>query len=66
MSGIQGSPNKSHFVVRKTGGGENGNLLATGNGVHGVDGRDTSLDHFFGVDTRERVDGLTWKQMKPH
>lgn len=30
------------FVVRKTGGGEDGNLLSSGNRVHGVDGRDTS------------------------
>ena len=36
-------------VVRETGGGEDGNLLTTGDGVHGIDGRDTSGDHFFGV-----------------
>lgn len=40
----------SDFVVRKTGCRENGNLLATGNGVHGVDGRDTGGDHLLGVD----------------
>lgn len=38
------------FVVRKTGRGEDGDLLATGNRVHGVDGGDTSGDHLFGVD----------------
>jgi hypothetical protein len=37
------------FVVGKTGRGEDGNLLATSNGVHGVDSGDTSGDHFFGV-----------------
>ena len=37
------------FVVGKTGGGEDGNLLATRNRVHRVDGRDTGGDHFLGV-----------------
>lgn len=40
---------RSDLVVGKTGRGEDGNLLTTGNGVHGVDGRDTGGDHFFGV-----------------
>lgn len=38
--------------MRKTGGRENGNLLATSDGVHGVDGGDTGGDHFFGVNLR--------------
>jgi hypothetical protein len=38
------------FVVRKTGGGEDGDLLTTGDRVHGVDGRDTCGDHLLGVD----------------
>lgn len=38
------------FVVRETGGGENGDLLAARNRVHGVDGRDTGRNHFFRVD----------------
>lgn len=37
------------LVVRKTGRREDGNLLPTGNRIHGVDGRNTSRDHFFGV-----------------
>jgi hypothetical protein len=37
------------FVVRQTGRGEDGDLLAAGNRVHRVDGRDTSRDHLFGV-----------------
>jgi hypothetical protein len=63
------------FVVRKTGRGEDRDLLTTSDRVHGVDGRDTSRDHLFGVDletlgsanscceevsyTRVRVDGAT-------
>lgn len=42
----------SNFIVRKTGGRENRNLLASGNGVHGVDGGDTGGDHFLGVNLR--------------
>jgi hypothetical protein len=40
---------RSDFVVGKTRGGEDGNLLTTGNRVHRVDGGDTGRDHFFGV-----------------
>lgn len=39
-----------NFVVWETRRGEDGNLLPPGNRVHGIDGRDTSGDHFFGVD----------------
>ena len=45
----------TYFVVRETCGGEDGDLLAAGDGVHGVDSRNTSLDHLFGVNTRIRV-----------
>ena len=38
-----------NLVVRQTGGGEDGDLLTTGDGVHGVDGRDTGGDHFFRI-----------------
>lgn len=41
---------RGNLVVWKTSSGEDGDLLSSGNGVHGVDGRDTSRDHFFGVD----------------
>lgn len=41
---------RGDFVVGKTGGGEDGNLLTTSDRVHRVNGRDTSRDHFFGVD----------------
>lgn len=40
----------SDFIVGKTSCGEDGDLLSSGNGVHGVDGGDTGGDHFFGVD----------------
>jgi len=49
----------TNFVMRKTGSREEGNLLATGNGVHDIDGRDTGLNHFLGVLTLEGVDGLS-------
>lgn len=39
----------SNLVVRQTGGGEDGDLLATSDGVHGIDGGDTGGDHFLGV-----------------
>ena len=39
----------SDFVVRKTSGREDWNLLTTGNGVHGVDSGDTSGDHLLGI-----------------
>ena len=45
--------------MRKTSGRENGNLLATSDTVHGVNGRNTGLDHFFGVNSRVWIDGLT-------
>jgi hypothetical protein len=48
-----------NFVVGQTGGRENGNLLTTSNGIHAINGRDTSLDHLTWVDTRVWVDGLT-------
>lgn len=38
------------FVVGKTGGREDRDLLASSNRVHGVDGGDTGGDHFFGID----------------
>ena len=47
------------LIVGQTSSGEERDLLATGNRVHDVDGRDTSLDHFLGVLTLEGVNGLT-------
>ena len=38
-----------NLVVRQTSGREDGNLLTTSNGVHGVNGRDTSRNHLLGV-----------------
>jgi hypothetical protein len=40
---------RGDLVMRQTGGGEDGDLLATGNRVHRVDGGDTGRDHFLGV-----------------
>jgi hypothetical protein len=37
-----------NFVMGETGSREDGNLLATGNRVHRIDGRDTSGNHFLG------------------
>jgi len=47
-----------NFVVRKTSGREDGNLLTTGNGVHGVDGRDTGGDHLLGVFLQISIQGI--------
>ncbi|KAI6761576.1 hypothetical protein HG531_002129 [Fusarium graminearum] len=48
------------FVVRQTGGREDGNLLSSSNRVHGVDGRNTGRDHFLGKPySRVGVDGRT-------
>ena len=49
----------SNLVVWETGGGKNGNLLTTGDGVHGVDGGDTGGDHFFWVDLT--VSAIVWQ-----
>lgn len=48
---------RRNLVVRQTGGGEDGDFLATRDGVHGVDGGDAGGDHFFGVLAGIRVDG---------
>ena len=45
---------RGNLVVWKTSGGEDGDLLSSGNGVHGVDSGNTSRNHFFGVDLFER------------
>lgn len=37
------------LVMWQTGSGENGDLLATGNGVHCIDSGNTGRDHFFGI-----------------
>mmetsp|Transcript_8763 Transcript_8763/g.12022 ORF Transcript_8763/g.12022 Transcript_8763/m.12022 type:complete len:403 (-) Transcript_8763:296-1504(-) len=46
-------------VMRETGGGEERDLLTTGDGVHDIDGGDTSLDHLLGVVSLERINRLT-------
>lgn len=40
---------RGDFIVRETGGGEDGDLLTTRDRVHGVDCGDAGGDHFFGV-----------------
>jgi hypothetical protein len=57
---------RSNLVVGQTRRREDGDLLATSNRVHRVDGRDTGRDHFFGVHLalsapalRDTVPGLT-------
>lgn len=57
MHALRGLPDQTglstdlcgNFVVGKTGGRKDGDLLTAGNRVHRVDGRDTGRDHFFGV-----------------
>lgn len=48
---------RRNFVVWETGRTEDGDLLATSDGVHGVDGADPGRDHLFGVDAGVGVDG---------
>jgi hypothetical protein len=48
----------TNLIVRETGSGEEGNFLASGNRVHHIDGRNTSLDHFLRVNSFEGVDWL--------
>ena len=38
------------LIVRQTSGGEDGDLLPSGNGVHGINGRNTRSNHFFWID----------------
>ncbi len=52
---------RGDFVMGQSVGREDWNLLASGDRVHDVDGRNTGLNHFLGVDTRVRIDGLTLK-----
>ena len=47
------------LIVGKTGGGEDGDLLSTGDRVHDVNGGDTGLNHGLGVVTGGGVDGLS-------
>lgn len=48
-----------HLIVWQSSSWENRNLLTTSNGVHHINGRNTSLNHFLRVNTRPRVDGLS-------
>ena len=47
------------LIMGKTGSGEERNLLSSGNGGHGINSRDTSLDHLLRVDSLVWVDGLS-------
>mmetsp|Transcript_38540 Transcript_38540/g.97013 ORF Transcript_38540/g.97013 Transcript_38540/m.97013 type:complete len:354 (-) Transcript_38540:194-1255(-) len=49
----------SNFIVWKTGSGENGDLLTTSDRVHGINRRDTCLNHLLRIDTSERIDRLS-------
>lgn len=57
--GETGGQTKTDLVVGQTGCREDRDFLTTGNAVHGVNGRDTRLNHLLWVDTRPRVDGLS-------
>jgi hypothetical protein len=50
---------RTNLRVRKTGGREKRNLLTSGNRGHGVNSRDTRLDHFSRVLSHVGVDRLT-------
>lgn len=47
----------------KTGRREDGDLLSTGDRIHGVDGRNTGGDHFFGVHLKASVSSCHLLQM---
>jgi hypothetical protein len=49
----------TNLIVRKTSSREKGDFLSSSNGVHDIDSRDTSLDHLLGINSLERVDGLS-------
>lgn len=51
------------FVVRQTGGGEDGDLLSSGNRVHGVDGRDTCRNHLLGIFLKSRGSVLVLRRL---
>lgn len=46
-----------NLVVGKTSGGEDWNLLAARNGVHRVEGGETSLNHLLRIDARLGING---------
>lgn len=50
-----------HLIVGEPSRREDGDLLATGDAVHDINGGDSCLDHLLGVDSVMRVDGLAWE-----
>ena len=50
-----------YLVMGQTSCRKDGDFLSSGDTVHTVDSRDTSLDHLFGVDTWPGVDGHTYR-----
>ena len=46
--------------MRETGSGKERDLLASGDGVHDVNGGDTRLDHLLGIGALAGIDGATW------
>jgi hypothetical protein len=49
----------TNLVMGKTSSGEEGDLLSSGNGGHGINGGDTCLDHLLGVDSLIRINWLS-------
>jgi len=49
----------TNLIMGKTIGREEGDLLSSSDGVHDINGRDTSLDHFLGVVSLIRVNRLS-------
>lgn len=54
----------TYFVVRKSSGRENRNLLSSGDWVHSINCWDTSLNHLLRVNSRVRVNRSTWIKHK--
>ena len=54
-------PTPTHLIVGQTSSRKDGDLLASGDAVHAVDGGDAGLDHLLRVDTALGVDWLAWK-----
>lgn len=50
-----------HLIVGEPSCREDGDLLATGNAVHDINGGDSGLDHLLRVDSVMGIDGLAWE-----
>ena len=51
----------SNLIMRKTSSRKERNLLSSSNRIHDINGRNSSLYHFFWVSSLTRIDWTTWK-----